>query len=39
MPIASLREGGRGMRGGLARRGLRQALVVAVKDAMDPSAV
>ena len=28
MPIASLREGGRGMRGGLARRGLRQALVV-----------
>jgi putative ABC transport system permease protein len=28
MPIASLREGGRGMRGGLARRGLRQVLVV-----------
>jgi putative ABC transport system permease protein len=28
MPIASLREGGRGARGGLARRGLRQALVV-----------
>jgi putative ABC transport system permease protein len=28
MPIASLREGGRGMRGGLARRGLRHALVV-----------
>jgi len=28
MPIASLREGGRGTRGGLARRGLRQALVV-----------
>jgi putative ABC transport system permease protein len=28
MPIASLREGGRGSRGGLARRGLRQALVV-----------
>ena len=28
MPIASLREGGRGMRGGLAQRGLRQALVV-----------
>ena len=28
MPIASLREGGRGMRGGLGRRGLRQALVV-----------
>jgi putative ABC transport system permease protein len=28
MPIASLREGGRGLRGGLARRGLRQALVV-----------
>ncbi|HUQ81088.1 MAG TPA: ABC transporter permease [Gemmatimonadaceae bacterium] len=28
MPIASLREGGRGMRGSMARRGLRQALVV-----------
>jgi putative ABC transport system permease protein len=28
MPIESLREGGRGTRGGLARRGLRQALVV-----------
>ena len=28
MPIASLRDGGRGMRSGLARRGLRQALVV-----------
>jgi len=28
MPIASLREGGRGARGGIARRGLRQALVV-----------
>jgi len=28
MPIASLREGGRVLRGGLARRGLRQALVV-----------
>ena len=28
MPIASLREGGRGTRGGIARRGLRQALVV-----------
>jgi putative ABC transport system permease protein len=28
MPIASLRDGGRGMRGGLAQRGLRQALVV-----------
>jgi len=28
MPIASLREGGRGMRGGMARRGLRQTLVV-----------
>jgi len=28
MPIASLREGGRGARGGLALRGLRQALVV-----------
>jgi putative ABC transport system permease protein len=27
-PIASLREGGRGVRGGLAQRGLRQALVV-----------
>jgi putative ABC transport system permease protein len=28
MPIESLREGGRGTRGGLAKRGLRQALVV-----------
>ena len=28
VPIDALREGGRGMRGGLARRGLRQALVV-----------
>jgi putative ABC transport system permease protein len=28
MPIASLREAGRGTRGGIARRGLRQALVV-----------
>jgi putative ABC transport system permease protein len=28
VPIAALREGGRGMRGGIARRGLRQALVV-----------
>ena len=28
VPIAALREGGRGARGGLARRGLRQALVV-----------
>jgi predicted permease len=28
VPIESLREGGRGTRGGLARRGLRQALVV-----------
>jgi len=28
MPLDSLKEGGRGMRGGLARRGLRQALVV-----------
>ena len=29
VPIAALREGGRGMRGGLAQRGLRQALVIA----------
>jgi putative ABC transport system permease protein len=29
MPLASLKEGGRGMRGGLAQRGLRQVLVVA----------
>jgi putative ABC transport system permease protein len=29
VPIAALREGGRGARGGIARRGLRQALVVA----------
>ena len=28
MPIAALKEGGRGARGGLARRGLRQMLVV-----------
>src|SRR4030095_11198016 len=28
VPIASLREGGRGAGGGLGRRGLRQALVV-----------
>ena len=28
VPIAALREGGRGLRGGMARRGLRQALVV-----------